>query len=82
MRLIIESKDQSGDILHHYAEYECDRTERKMAMMTDKAFSVFSMSAKVSPVSSAASLIIAKAKVPPNNSKTIDTVVEVGNPKN
>ena len=50
-------------------------------MMTDKAFSEFSISAKVSPVSSAASLIIAKAKVPPNNSKTIDTVVEVGNPK-
>ena len=34
-------------------------SERKMAMMTDKAFSEFSISAKVSPVSSAASLTIA-----------------------
>ena len=50
-------------------------------MMTDKAFSEFSISAKVSPVSSAASLTIARANAPPNNSKTIDTVVEVGSPR-
>ena len=29
VRLIIESKDQSGDILHHCAEYECDRHRKE-----------------------------------------------------
>jgi len=50
--------------------------------MTDKAFSVFSRSAKPNmPVSSPAILMRANTKVPPSSSNTIDTVVEVGIPK-
>ena len=56
-------------------------TERKMARMTDKALSVFSKSAKVSiPVLSDRILISERMNVPPNNSNTIDTVVDVGIP--
>ena len=57
-------------------------TERKIPKMTDNAFSVFSRSANPSiPVSSPAILIRARTKVPPNSSNTMDTVVEVGIPK-
>ena len=51
-------------------------------MITDSAFSVLSSSANPScPVESPAILIKARTNVPPNSSKTIDTVVEVGIPR-
>ena len=56
-------------------------TERKMPRMTDRAFSVFSsVPNESSPVGSARIFNSAKTNVPPNNSKTIETVVEVGMP--
>ena len=55
-------------------------TERKIPIITVKAFSVFIKSAILKPVSSEANLIKAIIQEAPNNSKTIETVVEVGNP--
>ena len=57
-------------------------TERKIAMMTEKAFSVFIMSPnEYMPVSSPKIFSIARINVPPRSSKTMDTVVEVGSPR-
>ena len=55
-------------------------TERNIAKITVNAFSVFNNSAKVSPSGPIAIFINANAKVPPNSSNTIDTVVDVGIP--
>ena len=56
-------------------------TDRNIPNITDKAFSVFIMSPSESiPVSSPTIRIIANINVPPNNSNTIDTVVDVGSP--
>ena len=56
-------------------------TDKKIPKITDKAFSVFINSAKPKvPVSSNAIFSKARINVPPSNSKTIDTVVEVGIP--
>ena len=53
-----------------------------MAIITDSAFSVLSrLSSDNSPVTSLAILTIDIAKAAPSNSKTIDTVVDVGKPK-
>ena len=49
--------------------------------MTVNAFSVFNSAANVSPSGPLAIFSKASAKVPPSNSNTIDTVVEVGIPK-
>ena len=54
-------------------------TETKIAKMTESALSVFSKSPKLR-VWSPIILMIARAKVPPKSSNTIDTVVEVGIP--
>lgn len=57
-------------------------TERKIPRMTDNALSVLIRSLYDNmPVTSLAIVIIASAQVAPNNSKTNDTVVEVGKPK-
>ena len=54
-------------------------TERKIPMITDRALSVLIRSPK--PIASLlCALISARAKVPPSNSNTMDTVVEVGIP--
>ena len=54
-------------------------TDTNIAMMTDNALSVLIRSP--SPrVSLPYTLISARANVPPNNSKTMDTVVDVGIP--
>ena len=56
-------------------------TERKMAIITESAFSVFIMSPRLSiPVSSPIIFRIARTNVPPSSSNTIETVVEVGSP--
>ena len=54
-------------------------TETKMAMITESALSVLIRSPNPN-VSLWCTLISAKANVPPNNSNTIETVVEVGIP--
>ena len=56
-------------------------TERKIPKIPDRAFSVFSNSANVSPVVSEANLTKANANEAPKSSKTIETVVDVGIPK-
>ena len=57
-------------------------TERKIAIITENAFSVFIMSPnEYMPVSSPKIFRIAKMNVPPKSSKTIETVVEVGSPR-
>ena len=55
-------------------------TLTKMAMITCKAFSVLSNSLNAK-LSSPIILMVATIKVAPNNSKTKETVVEVGIPK-
>ena len=55
-------------------------TLTKMAIITCKAFSVFSKSLNAK-LSSPIILMVATIKVAPNNSKTKETVVEVGIPK-
>ena len=55
-------------------------TERKMPSITDKAFSVFSKSCNPRPMPPAI-LTRATAKAAPRSSNTIDTVVDVGIPK-
>ena len=56
-------------------------TEQKIPIITDRAFSVFRRSSKPNvPVSSATIFSSASTHVPPSNSKTIDTVVDVGSP--
>ena len=54
-------------------------TDTKMAMMTERALSVFMRSPKPR-VSLLCTLISERAKVPPSSSKTNETVVEVGIP--
>ena len=54
-------------------------TDTKIAMMTDSALSVLMRSPNSSELSPY-TLIKARANVPPSNSNTIDTVVEVGIP--
>ncbi len=56
-------------------------TERKMASITVKALSVFSRSPNWSAPLELAILINEIATVPPNNSNTSETVVEVGIPR-
>ena len=60
-------------------------TERKMPKITEMAFSVLSRSPNESKVPSIAVAPLAicsnaMAKAPPNNSNTIETVVDVGMP--
>ena len=54
-------------------------TDTKMAMMTERALSVLIRS-PMARVASLFTLIRERAKVPPSNSNTSETVVEVGIP--
>ncbi len=56
-------------------------TDKNMPSITDKAFSVFIKSSRRSGRSSPCIFSIATAKDAPSKAKTIDTVVEVGIPK-
>jgi hypothetical protein len=56
-------------------------TERKMPMMTERAFSVLRSVAKPKASPPAAILMSDTAKAAPKSSKTMETVVEVGMPK-
>ncbi len=56
-------------------------TERNIPNITDSALPVLSKSANSSPVVSPAIFIRETTKVAPKSSKTIDTVVDVGIPR-
>ena len=55
-------------------------TDRKIPSITERAFSVFNKSVNSNPSVSEAIFNSASANVAPSNSKTIETVVEVGIP--
>ena len=56
-------------------------TERNMPRMTDRAFSVLSRSPRSSELPGSAILNRATTKVAPSSSKTSETVVDVGMPR-